>query len=312
METSIFITIPFTEFKEKTEEFLAKADLLLSERITDEEQLKLFEEEIKNWDSSTLELLKKSFSEENNSYAHDFKYANSNNYIIPNNGSPVQLPIHKIVDDKKIALRQKRLQLYGTLKIVSISDKVLFPDREDLKLRKNYTINEKLKLILSKLYDVHDDCYYPIKEILENNGVILKTSSEERELAKILENNGYIEILGGLGGFLARLTSEGVMYIEENWEPTKEDYSNINQTSEELNAKIEEIIETLKKQGLGQEILFEELQELKELYTKLNKKNWGQVLKGKLVDIGLAKLVENDTLKFIYENLTDNEFLLPK
>lgn len=309
---TIYLTIPFSEFKKKVGDLLAKADSLLSKRIDDTEQLTSFEEEISNWDSSTLELLKTSFNEVNNSYAHDFKYANSNKYIIPGNGNSFQQPIHKIVDEKKNDLRQKSLQLYGALQMVKISDKVLFPNREDLKLRQNYTINEKLELVLEKLYDVYDDNYYPIQEILVKNGVYLKRSSEERELSKILEDNGYIEILGGLGGYLARLTSRGAMYVEENRKPIKEDYSSINQTSEELNAKIDEIIETLKMQGLGQEILFDELQELKDLYTKLNKKNWGQVLKGKLFDIGLAKLVENDTLKFIYENLTDNELLLPK
>ena len=78
-----------------------------------------------------------------------------------------------------------------------------------------------------------------------------------------------------------------------------------------MDERVDEILENLKKLGYGQEIIFDEIQELKELYGKLNKKNWGQVVKGKLVDLALAKLVENDTISYIYEKLTNHTLRLP-
>ena len=83
------------------------------------------------------------------------------------------------------------------------------------------------------------------------------------------------------------------------------DYESITTSQKELNTKIEEIGETLKKQGFGQEILFEELQELKILYPKLNKKNWGQILKGKLIDLGLSEVINREVAANIFQELTD-------
>lgn len=86
---------------------------------------------------------------------------------------------------------------------------------------------------------------------------------------------------------------------------TSTNYDSINQSPEMLNSKIDEIILLLKKQGFGQEILFNELQELKDLYTKLNKKNWGQILKGKLVDLAVSQIINQETAKTIFKALTE-------
>jgi len=83
------------------------------------------------------------------------------------------------------------------------------------------------------------------------------------------------------------------------------DYNKITESQKEINNKIDEIIETLKEQGFGQEILFNELQELKELYQKLNKKNWGQVLKGKLIDLGFAQIINQEIAESILTGLTN-------
>ena len=56
---------------------------------------------------------------------------------------------------------------------------------------------------------------------------------------------------------------------------------------------------------MGKNCFFNELQELKELYPKLNKKNWGQILKGKLIDLGLAQVINKDVMELIFKELTD-------
>ena len=94
----------------------------------------------------------------------------------------------------------------------------------------------------------------------------------------------------------------------------KEQVKNSNEQNTEeragLNSKMDEILEHLKKHGLGQEIIFDELQELKDLYSKVPKKNWQEMLTGKLVSLGLRKLLSLESMEFIYKELTNNQFRL--
>jgi hypothetical protein len=108
----------------------------------------------------------------------------------------------------------------------------------------------------------------------------------------------------------AKLTIQGRKYVESRLRKVVVDYNTINASQNELNKKVDEIIAGLKKQGLGQEILFDELQELKELYSKLDKKNWGQVLKGKLIDLGLAEVINREIMGDIFKELTNQILLL--
>lgn len=78
-----------------------------------------------------------------------------------------------------------------------------------------------------------------------------------------------------------------------------------------MSLKVDEIIEYLKKAGIEREILFEEIQELKDLSLKLNKKNWRQIVVGKLGDIAIDKLVDVEVLRYIYKSLVDDDHLLP-
>lgn len=60
--------------------------------------------------------------------------------------------------------------------------------------------------------------------------------------------------------------------------------------------------------GYGQEILFNELEELKSLYPKLNKKNWSQILKGKLLDMAVEKIIDMSVVKLISDDFLDKDF----
>ena len=75
---------------------------------------------------------------------------------------------------------------------------------------------------------------------------------------------------------------------------------------------IDNIIEHLIKLGYGQEIIFNEINELRELQHKLSKKSWSQLLKGKLLDLALDKLMSTETATSVYEYLTNNSFKLLK
>ena len=87
------------------------------------------------------------------------------------------------------------------------------------------------------------------------------------------------------------------------FEPKSEDkFSTEEETS--LHIKLNEIIERLKNQDLGQEILFEEIESLKNHFN-LGKKTWFQLLKGKMIDVTIEKGIELTVVAGIYEQLSE-------
>lgn len=79
----------------------------------------------------------------------------------------------------------------------------------------------------------------------------------------------------------------------------------------DLHNKLNDIIEKLKTLGYGQEIIFNEIDELKENFN-LGKKNWFQLAKGKFFDLTVSKLVEETVIKEIYSELSKGFKHLPK
>ncbi|MDN5478675.1 MAG: hypothetical protein L0G39_17250, partial [Chryseobacterium sp.] len=162
-----------------------------------------------------------------------------------------------------------------------------------------------------KLYDINGDRHYSIELILELNGIISQHRGESMELAKALESMGLIDAIYSRNHSDGKINLNGKIYIEEKREATTENYDNISSNHQEINDKINDVLARLQSLGYGQQIIFDEIEELKSLHTKLSKKNWGQVVKGKLLDLALSKLVENDTIGYIYEHLTNNHLRLP-
>ncbi|MDM8162211.1 hypothetical protein QUH73_20525 [Labilibaculum sp. K2S] len=71
----------------------------------------------------------------------------------------------------------------------------------------------------------------------------------------------------------------------------------------ELNERIDNVLSKLEKLGMGQEILFEEIENLKEKGKKISKKDLGLILIGQLVSFGAGK-IDSETIKFVFENIT--------
>jgi hypothetical protein len=72
---------------------------------------------------------------------------------------------------------------------------------------------------------------------------------------------------------------------------------------EDINSNIDKVLSRLNELQLGQEIVYNEIDELRNLLM-LEKKNWRQLLKGKLVDLGLEKTLDTETLAWVYNSLT--------
>ena len=79
----------------------------------------------------------------------------------------------------------------------------------------------------------------------------------------------------------------------------------------ELHNSLNEIKEKLSELGFGQQIIFDELDELKE-HLNLGKKNWFQLLKGKLFDLTVNKVLKETVIKEVYEKLSDGFENLPE
>lgn len=269
-------------------------------RIRTEDELNELKAQSKIWNDEVFKYLNESFDDENNEFATGFHRAQSNGYHIHSN----QKHVHDYIKEELQKLNSKAKTLEYYLKLIGISDVIIKPKEIDIEARMNFETDEILELLLEKLYELYDDYYHSVLSILEGNGIQLKRHGEERELAKTLEDHGYVKLTHARD-INAQLTIEGKRYVEQKRKIHTTDYSKISQTEEELNNKIDDIILGLKKLGYGQEILFDELEELKNLYPKLNKKNWGQVLKGKLIDLGLAQILSPETMNTIFKELTD-------
>ena len=77
-----------------------------------------------------------------------------------------------------------------------------------------------------------------------------------------------------------------------------------NAEESELHNKLNDILEKLEKQGFGQQIIFDEIEDLKNHFN-LGKKNWFQLLKGKVVDLTLKKILDKTIVQEIYNNLSE-------
>jgi|5_EtaG_2_1085323.scaffolds.fasta_scaffold00315_18 hypothetical protein len=300
------LIIEWEEFRNEIESLKDDGKLLLSTLPKNKEAEEKFINEYQSWREQIIELFKNSFGE-NNEYSRELKYANRNSYQIPGQKNSVQKNFGEIVQNFRNDIRY----IDYNLNILSVSDLITKPSTVDLVQRKKYTSEDILNLILEKLYDLYDDTNYAILPILEGNGIELKRRREEFEYVKLLEQNGYIQSSNIGNQADAQLTINGKLYIEEKRKSTEPNYQSISDNNEIIEQKFDELFTKLQKLGFGQQIIFDELDELRKLYSTLNKKNWGQLVKGKIVDLGLSQIINRDTMKMIYEHITDDILRIP-
>jgi predicted transcriptional regulator len=169
------------------------------------------------------------------------------------------------------------------------------------------TISDKNDFILSKLNILFGDDMYSIYRILEFNNIKYR-DKESREIAEDLYRRGYVILKDRYGDSdKVKISVKGASFIERKHKRNKN-----NKTKSELDKKIDNIIEHLTKLGHGQEIIFNEIDELRELQYNLPKKTWAQLLKGKLIDLALSKVISAETASSVYEYLVNNNFQLLK
>lgn len=88
-----------------------------------------------------------------------------------------------------------------------------------------------------------------------------------------------------------------------NYQPQPEQ-TFTNQEESNLYAKLNNILSELEKQGFGQQIIFDEIEDLKNHFN-LGRKSWFQLVKGKLFDLTTEKVLEKTVITAIFTTLSD-------
>ncbi len=91
--------------------------------------------------------------------------------------------------------------------------------------------------------------------------------------------------------------------VPEN-ELTKNDVEYSLKELTELHQRIDSVLERLDKLGFGQEIIFEEIEELKGKSKKISKKDLKMMLIGKIVSFGMGK-IDTELAAQIFEEITN-------
>ncbi|WMN12098.1 hypothetical protein QYS49_32410 [Marivirga salinae] len=208
--------------------------------------------------------------------------------------------------DRKVnrVLNNKIEFLEKFIAVLSHSDTIL--KKEPLINIKEHSIDDILYLILFKLNKLKDKHFYSIEWILAGNGIVLPRGKDElreviHELAKLYFINSSNDEY--------QITIKGELQLGK-WQRSRK-----RKTVKDSKNSIDEVMKELKILGLGQEILFNELEELKTLSKTLNKKNWKQLVQGKIVDLTLSKIINKETATFIVSKILPNEdfkYLLSK
>lgn len=211
LDPNLHLTISFLEFKEGLQPLIEKGAELY-ERVVAENEIEVFKTEKKSWETATESYLKASFNIPINSFYQEFYEAYFQSF------SPGAFGVTdvKTINHLKETIQLKRQSLIDTRHVLGGCDKIIYPNDPSIAARKSFTTQQKLGLLLEKLYVLHVGGYLPVRELLIGNGITLRDYHEDRELIKILSDNGYVDTLGGLGGHVAaKLTSYGTMYVED-------------------------------------------------------------------------------------------------
>lgn len=97
------------------------------------------------------------------------------------------------------------------------------------------------------------------------------------------------------------LFSDNIYQYQEEINNDESEYE-INELVD-LNKRIDKVLEGLNKLGLGQNILFDEIEELKGKGKKISKKDLKLLLIGKIVSFGM-KTIDTETAQGIFQTIT--------
>ncbi|WP_166967067.1 hypothetical protein [Yeosuana marina] len=293
------LKVKWIDFQNKIEEYEVEGEALIDKYKSSrtEEDFESLKEEKQHWESEVIDYVKTSFEPEHTNFRYEFKAKRGYN-------TGFKLGVDQRIKNIIQALKDEINGLDYYLKMLFISDAIVRPDEINLNERQNLDTEGVLDLILSKLYDLYKDGkYHSIKWILEGNGVKLN-HGEDWDYGRMLENQGLIDSMNGRE-VNAKLKLEGKYTIEQARKARVTDYTKISSSDEELKELIKGVLTEVEKLGIGQQIIFDEFDELRDDIPKLSKKSFGQLLKTKLYDLVTAKAFDKAIASDIFKQFTD-------
>lgn len=289
------LNVPLNEFSKRLNKILINDEIELINSVKSESELKYLSDKVELWEEDIKDLLSESFVDPNNYLLNkfnplDFNVRSRSKFRDPNINEKRDLIISNY--------NQKKDFLFDFGNALPVLDTVINDNEFDLLNFDNPS--EIIYLILQKLKVLKNGECFRIDLILDGNGIELKNGVQELfEYMDELKKKKWVDFEDK---FLGRITINGEIYLEKQYKVFNK------KESIAVSKKIDSIIKKLDELGLGQEFLFNELEELKGLYLKLNKKNWSQILKGKLLEMSLGKVLDLDTLEIISNELLKTNF----
>ena len=299
----IKLIIEHSLFQKQLEDKIGQGKKILVEKISDPE---IIEEKTKEWEKEAIDFLEKNIINIPEQLISDIRYVREESHL----GFYIQSPFFRKNPAEYVKylaghLERKIAAFKITADYLSVSDILAGNEKPELD-----TIQEKILFVLQKLYKLYNDNFYSISLIFQINEIDYR-DSEPKEIAENLKKRGYgIRETKYSSKDLLKISVKGAAYIERK-NKTLINKSKRKQESD-INVKIDLVLLQLEKLGFGQEIIFNEIEELRGLSKKLNKKTWSQVIKRKVVDLALSELISKDVASFIYESLVDDKFKLLK
>ena len=297
------LNISFTEFLSGLDKLDHDAQLLISEFKNDSEQLHKKRNE---WENLVCDYLESSISPRIEQLIDKFKNSEDENLEIIYTFNPIK----DLKKKEAIAYRKEqfvfKINEFRTLKAyLFIIDSLKNPKSDS---KGHFTsIKEKLNYILEKLYALYGDEFYSINKIMSLNNIQL-FEDETSQIAKNLEKKGYVLLKDRYSNpDLVKISVRGAEYVERIRK------SKINKSSSknfDVESKIDTVLQRLKELGYGQQIIFDELEELREVSKTLSKKSISEIVKGKVFNLVLSEAINKETAIYIYEYLTGKEFKL--
>lgn len=292
-----------TKFKIQVKSLWNEGNILLTKK-NEENDLDILRKKTLDWINSLDLFFKKSFSIENNHFKN-----------IVSSGVRDKINFHNIngysIDQIKKTIDQKLINIDYVEHLILMSDAVIDPYVIEKENRKQFTFSDKKALLIEKLYQSYDsEFYFNLEDLFLGNGLMMRRDSDLNEFAKILANEGFIEIKE-YGALQVRLTTAGAMKMEEKFSSNQRELNIEDEKQKAFDEILSEIKDELEKANSGNEILFEELQEIKEAIGKVPKKNLFEMVKGKVIDLAIKEVISRETAVYVYEKFTGSKFNLP-
>lgn len=295
--------IKYQEFKKKLEILDDEAKSLNNANYNSPEEI---ESKIEDWEKRVTNYLKTNLTPDPDDLIKVFSNYKRDHFVL------FQLKKKSYNSDNQEKIEYikykfaNKIEGFGILlDYISITNKLKNGDQIVLN-----TIEDKILFVLNKLYDLYGDNYYSVELILTLNEIDFR-QDEPLEIAKNLVKRDYAKRESEyIENDLIKISVKGATYIERKNKSKQKKRAKLEQES--VDEKIDQVLKKLEKLGYGQEIIFNEINELREDSKNLSKKSFSQLVKGKVVDLALSNLINSDTAKFIYESIVDDKFkLLP-